>query len=126
MKAFFRVVAASCIFVRRTPGTSASIDIDNTPRNHDPAVGVTESDSTSSRTSSSNGIDNNDGNRDEQTNANNSNRQRRNTPRQSTNYYDSNQNNHRQKNQPKYDDEQTYLDIFGERAKELLTLHVGT
>ena len=41
---------------------------------------------------------------------------------QSTNYYSS-KNPNRSLN-AKYDDEQTYLDLFGERAKELLTQHI--
>lgn len=41
-------------------------------------------------------------------------------------YYSSIQNGggYRKNPQSKYDDEQTYLDVFGERAKELLTQHI--
>ena len=40
------------------------------------------------------------------------------------NYYNGDQHNNNPKSYSKYDDEQTYLDLFGERAKELLTQHI--
>jgi len=43
----------------------------------------------------------------------------------STYYYNRNQDNNNQRmSNAKYDDEHTYLDLFGERAKELFTQHI--
>lgn len=151
MKAFFHVVATSCLLLWSTAATSASIDAESAPStSNDPAVGVVVNDGNASSDdsdrgslgnarpssqdadslplmSSSNsgtGSDDGTGNHNEETNASSGSHPRGSTMRHSTNYYDNNQNNDHQRGETNYDDEKTYLDLFGERAKELLTLHV--
>mmetsp|Transcript_22744 Transcript_22744/g.49236 ORF Transcript_22744/g.49236 Transcript_22744/m.49236 type:complete len:391 (-) Transcript_22744:1206-2378(-) len=147
MKAFFTPmhIGLSCILIKGTVAYNSSSSVEggddinnNTLGNDSPdAINVNdgtasyddddidnihrssnESDS-SSQTSSTTGNDNSSS---ESINSSNNILQNEGN-RHSAYYYNSNQNSN-QRNNAKYDDKQTYLDLFGERAKELFTQHI--
>mmetsp|Transcript_485 Transcript_485/g.1079 ORF Transcript_485/g.1079 Transcript_485/m.1079 type:complete len:391 (-) Transcript_485:64-1236(-) len=143
MKAFFTPmhigVVLSCILIQET---KAGID-NNTPNNNDPEVNVNEitnsadddgsignihrssndSDASSQTSSSFTSASSTTGNGNNSNSSNNIHQNGSNG--HSKNYYNNNnQNNDNEKINAKYDDEQTYLDLFGERAKELFTQHI--